>query len=252
MSGREYGAAGLVGILPPQANATVEAELGVLLGPGVATLVSRLVCPDPDSRARLVGYFHYVEQALRAFDAEQPDVVLFACTGSSYLLEREEEAGIFSKLNVVSAAQAIYAALEALGARRIALVSPYPGWLSEACASYWKSRGLEVVAMEVLEGDRSDTRKIYQLTSADAQRGLGRLNVGNAQAVVVTGTGMPSLRALGHAGGLPVVSSNLCLAWQATQRLLGKPCDAPSLLSWLAQDAPWRARLAARFPRGEP
>lgn len=248
MTSSEYGAAGLVGILPPQANTTVEAELGVLLGPGVATIVSRLVCHAADPRARLLGYFRNVEQSLHAFDTARPDVTLFACTGSSYLVGREEDA-LFPKLRVVSAAQAVLAAFDALEARRIALVSPYPPWLTEACVGFWRGRGLEIVATQILQGDRSDMRAIYRLRSTDAARGLERLQATAAEAVLITGTGMPSLGAITRVhGGRPVLSSNLCLAWHATQALHREPLDRASLLAWLAPDAAWRARLAAKFP----
>src|SRR5207247_10567380 len=105
----EYARAGLVGILPPQSNTTVEAELGVLLAPNVGTIVSRLVCHDDDSRTRLVGYWLNVEQSLRAFDTAKPDVVLFACTGSTYLVGLEEERKLFSGRSILSAAQAVLA-----------------------------------------------------------------------------------------------------------------------------------------------
>jgi len=74
----DYGARGLVAILPPQANTTVEAELGVLLAPDVATIVSRLTCFEDDSRARLVGYFRNVGAAVRALDTARPAFGLFA------------------------------------------------------------------------------------------------------------------------------------------------------------------------------
>ena len=79
----DYGTGGLVAILPPQANTTVEAELGVLLEPDVATIVSRLTCYTQDSRNRLMGYFRNVAASVRAFDTAKPDFGLFACTGST-------------------------------------------------------------------------------------------------------------------------------------------------------------------------
>lgn len=245
----EYGTAGLVGILPPQANVTVEAELGVLLPPDIATIVSRLVCHDADSRSRLLGYFRNVGQALRAFDRAQPDAVLFACTGSTYLVGLEEEKKAFSSTGVISAAQAVLAALDALDARRIALVSPYPAWLTEACVAFWRSQGRDISAVQSPAGDREDTRRIYALRSEDALQALGCLNTQRADAVLISGTGMPSLGAIARAhGSLPLLSSNLCLAWAATRRLKRAPLDRPSLEPWLARGAPWHARLAARFP----
>jgi maleate isomerase len=249
VSRREYGAAGLVGILPPQANTTVEAELGVLLEPDVALLVSRLVCHEQQSRARLLGYFHNVEASLRAFDSAKPDTVLFACTGSTYLTGLEEEQRKLAPLGVISAARAVRDALDALKAKRIALVSPYPPWLTQACVAFWGAQGREVAEVQVPAGEREDTRRIYALGSADALHALERIRPSAVDAVLITGTGMPSLAALAQARlPVPLLSSNLCLAWAAARALKGAAPDRASLEPWLAGDAAWKARLESRFP----
>lgn len=253
MEASEYGAAGLVGVLPPQANSTVESELGVLLEPGVASIVSRLTCFSSDPRERLAGYFQNIGDALRAFDTAKPDVTLFACTGSTYLVGRKKERRAFASLRlpVVSAAEAVSAALDALGARRLALVSPYPAWLTELCVAYWRGEGKEIAACASPAGDRSDTRRIYLLGTPDAVAALGTLDLAGVDAVLVTGTGMPSLGAIAwHTArsGVPILSSNFCLAWYAARRLAGAPLDAESFRGWLDPRAAWRARLAARFP----
>ena len=243
----DYGARGLVGVLPPQANTTVEAELGVLLEPDVAMIVSRLTCYDKDSRARLLGYFHNVEAALRAFDAARPRVVLFACTGSTYLVGLDEEDRRFAaqQAPIVSAARAVLQALDALGAKRLALVSPYPAWLTDACVAFWQAQGKTVVTLRTPAGDRSDTRRIYDLGSAQALTEIQMLADAPADCILVTGTGMPSLAAIAKARTtIPVLSSNLCLAWAAHRSIDGEA----SLQSWLSPHAPWRSRLAARFP----
>ena len=238
----DYGARGLVGVLPPQANTTVEAELGVLLEPDVTMIVSRLTCFEQDSRARLLGYLRNVEAALRAFDTARPGAVLFACTGSTYLVGLEEEDRRFAAqpMRIVSAARAVLQALDALGAKRLALVSPYPAWLTEACVGFWRAQGKTVVTVRTPAGDRSDTRRIYDLRSAHALKEIDALADVNADCILVNGTGMPSLAAIAKArANVPVLSSNLCLGWAAH--------GEASLEAWLSPAAPWRARLATRF-----
>jgi len=240
----DYGARGLVGVMPPQANTTVEAELGVLLEPDVAMVVSRLTCYERDSRARLLGYFHNVEAALRAFDTAEPELVLFACTGSTYLvgLGAEDRHFAAQPRRILSAARAVLKALDALKATRIALVSPYPAWLTDACVAFWKAQGRTVVAVRAPEGDRSDTRRIYDLGSRHARNEIEALGDADVDCILITGTGMPSLAAIAKARtSVPVLSSNLCLAWAAQKKL--------ELHAWLAAEAPWRQRLAARFPK---
>lgn len=247
----DYGAAGRVAIFPPQANTTVEAELGVLLERDVACVVSRLTCYEEDSRARLRGYLANVGAAVRALDTARPQLGLFACTGCTYLAGLTEEGRVFSALGfpLISAARAVLAALDALGARRIALVSPYPAWLTEACVSFWRSQGRDVLAVRSPAGDRTDTRRIYALGARDALQEIAALGEVRVDCILITGTGMPSLAAIAHAPtAVPVLSSNLCLGWVAQRRLAGADCDRASLEDWLSAQAAWRTRLAARFP----
>ena len=244
----DYGAGGVVAILPPQANTTVEAELGVLLEPDVATIVSRLTCYQQDSRNRLIGYFRNVAASLRALDTAKPDFGLFACTGSTYLVGLDEEDRAFAALPLplISAARAVMQALDALNAKRLALVSPYPEWLTEACVAFWQAHGRRVIDVRSPKGDRTDTRRIYDLGSAQALAEINALAGADVDCILVTGTGMPSLGAIAKARPVPpVLSSNLCLAWAAHRRL---GHDAP-LHAWLVHDASWRERLARRFPK---
>jgi maleate isomerase len=169
--------------------------------------------------------------------------VLFACTGSTYLVGLDDEDRRFAAqaVPIVSAARAVLAALDALGAKRLALVSPYPAWLTDACVAFWQTQGKTVVTVRTPEGDRSDTRRIYDLGSAHALKEIHALADTKADCILVTGTGMPSLGAIAKARTrVPVLSSNLCLAWAAHGQA--------ALDAWLSPDAAWRARLAQRFP----
>jgi maleate isomerase len=125
-------------------------------------------------------------------------------------------------------------------------VSPYPEWLSEACVAFWLAQGKTVVDVRSPAGDRSDTRRIYDLGSAQALAEVNALAGTTLDCIVITGTGMPSLAAIAKARmAVPVLSSNLCLAWAAHRKLRR---EVP-LRAWLAADAPWRERLARRFPK---
>lgn len=215
----EYGRA--LGITTPQANSTVEPEMHALLGAaGFTVLAARLVSGRADSRERLVDYFDRLPETLRQFDAAPLAAAGFACTGSSYLVRREDEerrlaaASRAAGFPVVSSAQAIRAALQALAVSRIALLSPYPAWLSEAGQRYWRDAGLHLTSVAGLPEDMLDTRGIYRLTTAQVRERLAALDLRGAQAVLLSGTGMPTLRTMAAAKlGIPVVSSNLCLAW---------------------------------------
>jgi len=248
----EYSSAGLAALLVPQANTTVEAEMAVLLPPGCGSMTARLTSGATDSQERLLGYFERVDATLDTLGGAKPGVALFACTGSTYLVGRDAERERFEIVGrqrgypLVSAAEAIEAALKELGAERIALVSPYPDWLTAACAGFWRGRGRDVVSVTTVGTPGADTRAIYSLGTAAALAALQGADLAHGQAVVLTGTGMPTLGTIASApSSVPVLSSNLCLAWKAAQ-VLGHPLS--SRVRWLGPGAWWHDTLATRFP----
>lgn len=220
--GADYGARARVGVATPQANPTVEPELRALLPADIGVYATRLVHPAPRVEERLAWYIRHMPEAVRSFGTMNVRAFGFGCTGSSYVAGRalEDEladaAATAVKLPVITAAQAIRRALAALGVRRIALVSPYPEGLAEAGYRYWQDAGIEVVAKRRVDLELTDTHRIYELTSDDALQALRAIDAGGAEALVASGTGMPTIRALRTLRGechLPVLSSNLCLAW---------------------------------------
>ena len=244
----EYGR--VIGVTTPQANTTVEPEMQLLLGGTVLT--ARLTSPVADSRQRLLDYFDRLPATLTQFDVAPLAAAGFACTGSCYLVGQQEEerllaaASARARVPVISSAQAIRAALTELNVKRIALLSPYPAWLSGAGQHYWRNAGFTLTSVAGLPAELLDTRGIYQLTTARVLDVFATLDLTGAEAVLMSGTGMPTLRAIAqlslqHAG-LPLLSSNLCLAWALDKAAGGSAALAP----WLAHDAAWRARLTQR------
>ncbi len=241
----EYGHA--IGITTPQANTTVEPEMQVLLEGSVLT--ARMTSPLADSRSRLVDYFDRLSETIARFDVAPLKACGFACTGSAYLYGRAKEKAAIAAASeragypVISAATAIRNALETLGVRRLALLSPYPKWLSEAGQQYWRDAGFDLVSVAGLPADLLDTRNIYKLSTPRVLEVFAQLDTSGADAVLLSGTGMPTLRTIAQVDpGVPVLSSNLCLAWALTAAAGG---DA-SLSPWLAPESSWRQRLATR------
>ena len=62
----EYASRGLVGMLTPQANTTVEPEFNLLWPPRVAMINARLMSDKPTMDARLVDYFANYGGALQS------------------------------------------------------------------------------------------------------------------------------------------------------------------------------------------
>lgn len=218
----DYGPRARVGVATPQANPTVEPELRELLPSNIGVYATRLVHGSAYVEERLNHYVNHLPDAIGSFGSLNISAFGFACTGSSYLvgprLEHDltEAARAQCRLPVITAAQAIRAALGAAGVHRIALVSPYPEALAAAGYAYWQAAGVDVVAKLRVDATLNDTHRIYELTSEDALTAMRAIDSSRAQCIIASGTGMPTLRALRtlHAEtAMPVLSSNLCLAW---------------------------------------
>ncbi|WP_043832106.1 maleate cis-trans isomerase family protein [Muricoccus aerilatus] len=256
----EYAPRGLIGVLTPQANTTVEPELAILLPPGVAMINTRLTSPKPTIVARLLDYLRDLEGAVAQFANAPLAALAFACTGASYYAGPEEEAAIVVRMEaargvpVVTAGQAVRDALRALSARRIGLVSPYPDDLTRAAIAYWKAQGFEVVRISGSALQDGVFHPIYAMDGAGAQAALEALDPAGLDAIVMLGTGMPTLRPIlahGYRGGVPVLSCMLCLAWRSVEAAAGGPANAASLQGWLG-GRDWQARWRMRQHGGSP
>jgi maleate isomerase len=267
-----YSPRGRVGLLVPQANAVAEAEAAILLPPGIGLATARLVSGCAAMEARLAEYFDAIGETAARFGGMPLSAIGFACTGASYPFAPADEdariAAVSARLGVpvVTAAQAVCAALQALGARRVALVSPYSDVLTRASEGYWRARGFELgqvarVTAAAGEAAAPGAHPIYALGDAALRRALDAVDGGSVDAVVVLGTGLASLPAIAatpRVGGAPVLSCMLALTWACVERVgggLATPAAGPggdadaacaSIRRWIVGDD-WRAPLRARI-----
>jgi maleate isomerase len=250
----EYAPRGLVGMLTPQANTTVEPEFNLLWPPGIAMISARLMSDKETIAARLVDYFESYGASLRQFANAPLGVAAAACTGASYLAGREREERAIADIGkrygfpFFTAALAVVDALGALKARRIGLVSPYPGELDRASKAYWESHGFAVAEIVNLFNSESAFHPIYSLAGSSAAEALRALETKPLDAIVMLGTGMPTLAPIATAigwRGAPVMSCNLCLAWRIVEALDGRAPEPSSLQPWM-QGEGWLARLKER------
>lgn len=241
----DYGPAGRVGVAVPHGNPTVEPELRALIPANIGVYATRLVHPAPRVEDRIDHYIRHMPEAIRSFGGMGLKAFGFGCTGSSYVagLELEDQltaaASVECGLPVITAAQAIRFALAALGASRVALVSPYPESLAEAGYRYWDSAGIRITAKLRVDPDLGDTHRIYELGSDDALAAMRRIDRSGADCILASGTGMPTLQALRILQkeiALPVIASNLCLAWALIRA--AAPALAPAMPGRLLTPVP--------------
>lgn len=223
-----------IGVATPQANPTVEIEFQQFYRGPARAVFTRLTSSAAKPTERLVDYIEQLPSALASYDSLPLSAFAFACTGSSYLVghEREEELAQQAEqqfgVQIVTATQAIRRELEGHGARKIAILAPYPKELCEAATKYWSEIGFEIVSLDRIEIG-SDTRAIYNITEAEVAEAVARVDSNKADVVLLSGTGMRTTTALMNAS-FPMLSSNLCLATEMLRRTqLWPPRDAADI-----------------------
>jgi maleate isomerase len=259
-SEREYGKVARIGVALPPANTTVEPEMQILMPSGVSFCATRMISHGPTARQRLIDYADHLDSWIESFYGAELDAFFFACTGSCYLIGHDREIEMLNQMSkkwnmpVFSAARSITLALQSMQVNKIALISPYPAWLTEVAQTHWKERGFDVVMVEhVVEESAADPtmRGIYAMRADQVGEAFGRLNQNpkwqSVEAVLITGVGMASMAAISQLSektSVPIISSMLCLAWAGLKSLgIGNPTlgadgrlvTGPPVAKWLSR-----------------
>lgn len=207
------------GVVVPPANPTVEPELARCVEGALTLFTARFpVMPDTTLEQRNRRYLDHYRESISAFGTLPLRAIVMALTGPSYRLLPDGDHALARDLTtragvpVTTASAAIAEAAAAVGARRLCLLSPYPQWLTDEAAAYWRAAGHDVVQVVKI----SATFRAYELSEDEVSTALREVDTKLADAVVMSGTGMltlPSIVAARTTIRIPLLSSNLCCAW---------------------------------------
>ena len=246
----DYGSRGLIGILTPQANTTVEPECWALLPGGYSMITARLTSGCETIEERLIDYAARYHESAVQFANAPLNAITIACTGTSYLLEQDEELRLIEELQrqlevpCVTAAQATLDALRVISAERLALLTPYPESLQKESMRFWQSHGFDVVASTVPTLRDDAFHPIYTLSNESVYQSYQELSESDADVVLMLGTGMATLGALlrGHEAGLkPALSCNLAMMWSVVEKVRGASPES-TFQKWQS-GSHWRGRF---------
>ena len=222
----DYGTRARIGLMVPSGNAICEAELHAMLPPGVVALITRLELRG-SSEAELSKMLDRLEEAAGLLADARPGLIGFHCTAvSTFAPERAGEIPArmtrATGLPAVTTADAILAALEALGAKRILLVTPYIAAVHEREIAFLAAHGCAVVGGDMMGiNTNAEMAQIPPEAIAAQARGAARAAPG-ADACFISCTAIRSagvIEALETEIGMPVITSNQVMAWRVLRRL---------------------------------
>jgi maleate isomerase len=223
-----------LGFLVPPGNPTVETEMIALAPQGVSLHFHRMTAlgtggslDGQTERNRMM--VDNIDGSVELLAMVEPDVIVVAHTATSYQLGRRGEAELLARLErstgrrVVTAFGSVVRALESLGIRKLALGTPYSAEVTLQGKSHLEAYGFEVVKFDNLKG----VENIYDTTAEQAYALAREIDTDDAEAVFLSGTGMPTvavLDVLEQDLAKPVVSSASAMMWHALRSAgIGQP-----------------------------
>ena len=219
---------GKLGFVLLATEQTVQDDMIRLCPEGVAVHFSRVPIPDEITNETLAAIGPKLTEASALILPDGSlDVISYACTSGSLVLgqERVEELLRAGNPNAKpsSIIAAVLRALEAVGARRIVVATPYLDEINAAERDYMQARGFEVLDIQGLNITKdSDMVRVAPSFLADWATSLDRAE---ADAIFISCGALRSvdiIDALEARTGKPVVTSNQALMWDAL-RLAGIP-----------------------------
>ena len=208
-----------VGLLVPPSNPVAEIEIRALLGDEYQLYVQRLpVLDGPTLAERNPQYIASYEASCRGFGQLKLQSIFVACTGPQYAIGIEQDRELCRSLSqavgttVITASVALHDTLKSILAERIHLEMPYPTWLCEQAKRYWTDAGFEVTGIDELLS-LEHVGSAYEITTDMLEAHLREIPSDDNCAVVLSGTGMVSLRSILETSsslGMPILSTNVC------------------------------------------
>jgi maleate isomerase len=214
-----------IGFLVPPGNPTVEPEMAELTPPGVSLHFTRmsaegLAGTHAGQEERNRSQVESIPACVRLLAMVGPSVIVLAHTATSYTLGEAREAALVTEMEALGNARfitafgGVLAALKALGVRRIAYATPYSAEMTARGRLHLEKCGVNVVN----SGHLDNVRNIYQENSERAYAIARQVDHPDAEAIFLSGVGMPTLDALQvleDDTGKPVISAASAMMWHA-------------------------------------
>jgi maleate isomerase len=209
-----------LGIVLPANNSVLEPEFWPCLPVDAALHTARiLVRGDLTSRA-IEAMEAQIGRAVDELVATGVDLIAYADMVTTFLMpdgwnrERSSEIESSSGLPCISAWTAMERALSAIGARRLAVGSPYPAAIHARAVAYFRKMGFDVVADATL--DVLSVRAVPEVSRESVIALAGSIARPEADAIVLLATDLPTfdaIDAIEASIGRPMLSCNQTILW---------------------------------------
>jgi maleate isomerase len=224
-----YGRRGRIGLITLASDTSVLPEYTRVMPDDVAVYAAPIVLPRGEVNATALAEMlasDHLEHAAALLVWADVDVIVFACTTGSLVHGVGWDREVASRIEMASGRPAttttttVLAALRAVGATSLAVVTPYVDELNAIERQFLEASGFTVAGISGL-GCATDA-EIGRLDPADAISLVQRVDTPEADAIFISCTNfhcLPAITSLERQVGKPVVTSNLAGAWAALRQI---------------------------------
>lgn len=225
-----YGWRGKIGLLVPSLNTTMEHDFHRMAPDGVSVHVTRVPTEAEGTIEALEEMGRSARQSAELLAPARPQVAVFGCTSASFVngaqWTAELEAGLAQTIGcpVMSTAGAMIAALEHIGARRVAVLTPYVQATNERLSTYLAAAGMDVVDLKGLE--ILDMYSHADISSEELTEAALQLDTSTADALFIACTQLKAVDILDDLErwlGIPAISAVQSSLWATLQAIGGFP-----------------------------
>lgn len=214
-----------IGVLALSTDLTTERDYVRIIPADLAAVyTSRVPYDNPSTPENLAKMAPRLTASAQLLLPEVPlDVICYSCTAASVVIGDEAITDAVQAAKpgtaVVTPTGAARAALAALGAKRISILTPYLIETSRPMADYFAARGFDVCNLDCFGiADDRDMARVSRDTIIEAACNAA---APDADAIFISCTALPAVDAIDEIEartGKPVVSSNQASAWACLRR----------------------------------
>ncbi|MPS30125.1 MAG: decarboxylase [Alcaligenaceae bacterium] len=223
-----YGWKAKIGLIVPSTNTVNEPEFWRLAPEGVTIHTARAMLLGPATEESYYKMAEAVNGAADELATAEVDVVAYGCTSGSIICPLPELIRNMSQRTgtpAIATAGAVVAALRALGARKIAVGTPYVDFVNESEDKFLRDYGFDVLTLQGLRlGETQEERRGIGRVPPEMVFRLARaIDRPDADAIFISCTNLATFDVIAEIErelGKPVVTSNQACFW-ACLRLLG-------------------------------
>lgn len=221
-----------LGFLIPPGNPNTEGEVIQMSRPEFSVHFTRMVAFGETGSLlgqdeRNQSQIDHLDENLELMKLVKPSVVAMAHTANSYTLGRDGEAKLVDRLQkkfdlpFITAFGSVVTALRQIGVSNIAFGTPYSEQNTLRCKNLLEEYSFNIMSFGNLPG----VNNIYDETPERAAQLMQQVDASGADAIFVSGVGMPTIDALENSEkilGKPIISSIAATMWNSL-RIAGVP-----------------------------